>query len=470
METRIIFDLASCFAGGEAEAIEVTRRYAASQAVPDEHLHVVLRPDQQAVPEIPASWRRELSERIGVPYVARRMVEGMLSPTNPIRIHVMSFNSVVLRPLQQFRYGGVEVQTVHLGALRHIFQDRSLRIADGEPRWAFDQVAPLEDAIRVLQKVLEGRGATSRASAPRVTDIRPAMAFVDGRFAGKGLLTGTSGMMTMLVQIAERRGIVEVDRQSTMGNFFVWLRSSASASVVKPAAPVSPAVSLDPRADDRVAAAESLGEPSVASESVDQAPSRDIEYRSRVLEGHLKASGYGPYAIGREAIWRFLPDAMSRSAGATLDQVISAAAKEARSNVKEKYPDKEQPWSRIQAFVRKLLTESRSVLDPTGVALQVGWRSGGSQVGQLTDDWLVRVDACLVVVLVDREDLSDDDEQDLAGALFHDRQGDQAADRVKRAVGFLLDSGTISEILVDGRWHLRRSSIAPESQTSISLV
>ena len=311
--------------------------------------------------------------------------------------------------------------------------------------WPYAAVVALDDALDLLVSVLDEERSHALSSATKATDLRPKMARRDARFIGNAESTGTAGMMTTLIGVAEARGLIQVNRELLRDNAFIWLNGgvaipTASSTIsVTPAIPLQPNVPVHTQAEaaTTLTVAEADGEPS----------------RSQALEQVLKHCGLSPYAKARAALYDELSSLVRSTQDLPLDELVSRAAEQAEKRLPK------EPWRKAVGVVRKLVLRAGVALDDNGVVIKPGWRSAQARVATFSDEWQGRLDAELLLALVHgATDITEDDIDDLAGMLYHDRihVGRQ---KVWKAVGHLLDSGRAVEVVDGDRTFLRPAEV-----------
>jgi hypothetical protein len=318
---------------------------------------------------------------------------------------------------------------------------------------------PLSDALDVLARVLRNRGSYSIENHFKSTELRPAMAAIDPRFVGNGMQTGTAGMMSALIAIAEERQIISVDRTMLAHNALIWLRETPNPTTevhVATGAATSAAATTAPAVTER--APQPLMPPSGGAE--------DSPHRSRRLEVFLKTKGMGPYTVARLAMYDAIEATVGDAAAnggklLTLDSLIDAAmvkASEVLRGAGRDTAEKRQPWSKIKSFLQRLLTQAAVLLDENGQPISAGWSSRLRSVKGFAEDWRTKADAEIVLSLItDADDISEDDASSLAGILYHKHDLDSRA-AVFRAVAYLIETERAIEQTDGGKRTLRPSA------------
>lgn len=117
----------------------------------------------------------------------------------------------------------------------------------------------------------------------------------------------------------------------------------------------------------------------------------------------------------------------------------------------------QQPWRWLGPFMEDILTQSGAASKADGTPIEPGFSSGLAEVSSLADDWEIRADGeILAALLLERDDVSQHDIPNLAGALYHSRD-DAAQLRVLKVIAYLIQAGRAKELVVDGVRLLRSS-------------
>jgi hypothetical protein len=289
VRVKIIAEMTKCYPGTHLEALNRVRELANNRGVRIEDVYVIASADQSAAREEfqGAHWNEVVSDRLQVHIATRKLLTDLCSNTaDGETILVLSYDGAVLRAANEQRWNGVSVTGMPFSSVRTLDSDAGA--ARNRPRpgsWPFHGLIDLPCALHTLVKALQNRGSTSLESHMKSTDVRPAMAALDKRFAGNGGSTGTAGLVSALIRNAEAQGIIEVDRTFMPQTPLIWLKM-AGASVPLPSVPGN-----------------QVEKPHHAQVIESPKPSAPIEHRSRKLEGFLRAQGMGPFVEARMAMY-----------------------------------------------------------------------------------------------------------------------------------------------------------------------
>jgi hypothetical protein len=333
------------------------------------------------------------------------------------------------------------------------------------PKWAFDWFCPLDDAINALVTALSrGRFSSIERSVPD-PNLRPLIAGVDPRFEGKGVMTGTQGMMTQLISAAQGRGVIDVAR-SHNGTKYIWVRSQNATDlqplIQKPFPLEGPtpeqSTSAPNLAADALSNTEVAAAPAPILSSQVQVVEETFDYRSGHLQTTLHEAKFGPYSEGRLQMYKELAQVLSQKPGLACSHLIREAKTAAATEGKPAKTGQPQPWRKIADFVEQLLTMSGVLLDDSERPIGRGIRAKTASVYRLADSWQQKADAEIVLRLVDLVDnLGHDDHENLAGLLYLSRS-QEACDKVEAILLYLVEDNRLCEEDIDGRLVYRRLS------------
>jgi hypothetical protein len=467
MITLAIFDLTKANFGTESRCAASAYGSLASLNVGFSNLTLVILPHQERVKsEFPGSRVEVVSDYFQAPNVISGMLSDVARSNVRSLVMLFSYNGEVLR-LASRGWGNVQVvpssfsrlmNTAPFSAGQHVSARRP-----ADSTWRFDHVAPLDDALRILLDVLRKNGCRSEDQAMRQASIRPLMG-ADHRFRGSSAITGTSGMMKQLLDIAEARGLVGVRRVDAV-NPLVWIkdepatnsavaRASAEVTSVSPeaggeASEVQQNSSIEQLSSSRDHAAPARG-PATA-----QAAADNSIHRSRVLGQVLREQNMGPYAEARSAMECSI--AKHGDAGFSVDELMSKAIDDARIQMGE--TDKKQPWKAIEDFYRRILLKWGALLDENGEPIRPGWGSGSARVKALVGNWTVLIDEAMLLALVEKvDDICDRDTKHLARAIYRQPPGPENMKKITLAVTELIRQGRVEEVERNGLLVLRPKS------------
>jgi len=123
----------------------------------------------------------------------------------------------------------------------------------------------------------------------------------------------------------------------------------------------------------------------------------------------------GPYAEARGTMEGAIEKLGNE--GLSVDELISKSVEEAKSQLGE---SAKQPWSSIANFYRRILLEWGALLDEDLKPIRPAFGSGLVRVKRLRENWTVSNDAAMLLVLIEnKEDISDQDIKHLTRAIYH---------------------------------------------------
>ena len=295
--------------------------------------------------------------------------------------------------------------------------------------WKYGHVAPQEHAMSVFLSAL-GDVAIKQQM------IKPRMASIDPVFSGKAHLTNTQGMISTLRDLAEKRGLVEVDRRPAQ--FIGDIHSRPNAPIIRRLGPTTPRP-----IQESLKVPETLG-------TNDQVK----KHRSRVLGECLSAKNCGPYSDARPHMYTAIDTLMADETTRTLRKVVSESCGLAKSAMQNSgdYSAKtidNQPWDRVSSFMINLITFTESAIEVSDSdkddVISPGFTAGGKSVSQLKEGWSTRCDAFLIYSIIELiDDVTAEDRTQLARALYHSSSED-AQIHVDKAVAYLIRSGQAEE-------------------------
>jgi hypothetical protein len=303
--------------------------------------------------------------------------------------------------------------------------------------WTYDHISSHDRAVEVMMMALRSMRAEGRSRAVQHVDIRPEMARIDPSFRGKAIQTNSTGMMSVLLDDAARRGLIAQEVFSAKERR-VWLVDHA-----EPEAPPS-AVQLESNLVDRVdhvPAPESEGnpEPSHVAEILPPAQAATDSrpaHRSEVWGDLVKRRKMGAFADARPRIYPHL----EKQRGLPLAPAIAKAISAVRTELTTR-----QPWPDIQEFFERLLI---------GLELVV-WEerpktskdAAFARIKEFKAEWTVAVDAEIlwtVLTAVQWIEGNLQDRRDLARVLYRNSTEEWQA-KAWAALRFLVKAGRILE-------------------------
>jgi hypothetical protein len=307
--------------------------------------------------------------------------------------------------------------------------------------WPFDHISSHDHALEVMLMALRSMRAEGRSRAVQHVDIRPEMARIDPSFRGKAIQTNSTGMMSVLLDDAARRGLIGQEVFSAKERR-VWLVDEAQREASSPEVRVAqgPADGADqqvvPQAQtqpegysQRSRVHDNLPSPPVVTES-------RTPHRSEVWGDMVRRRKMGAFADARPRIYPHL----EKQRGVPLAPAIAKAISAARTELTTR-----QPWPDIQEFFERLLI---------GLELVV-WEerpktskdAAFTRIKEFKAEWTVAVDAEIVwTVLTEVQWIegSLQDRRDLARVLYRNSTEEWQA-QAWAALRFLVKAGRILE-------------------------
>jgi hypothetical protein len=470
---KIIADLTKCHPGTHSETLARVLELAAQRTVHDGDIFVIVRADQSSArsdyPRL-TNWREVAADRFHANLAVRSLLNELNATGANDPVLILSYDGVILGIVGEHGWPALQMTSMPFSALRRLAATNVDRSGEASV-WPHQQLVELDTALATMKTVLEARKSTSIQSHVKATELRPAMALIDKRFAGKAILNGTAGLITKLIRIAESRGLIEVDRHVMPKTPLVWLKSQSPpiSSASKPAEQTNN-VGVPNAAffgTGEAACANQLEAsplpPAVVPVGQTEPPSRTsgaapVEHRSRKLEEALRSSGMGPFRDARLAMYDAIEAILVEVKLPTLDSLLSMAQAKAKAALLESGREtetKQQPWSKVTPFLRRILTGSGALLGEDEKPIAPGWLANLQRVLALAEKWRAKADSEIVLALISAtDDVSDDDVSNLAGMLYHGR-GDQERHQVIEAVAQLLQNGKAVEEAVQSRRFLR---------------
>lgn len=301
-------------------------------------------------------------------------------------------------------------------------------VRDSLTGWRWESVISEREALDVMRRAVERHGTL------HITLVKPAMAQIDRRFAGKGILTGTQGMIGYLANAGADAGM--------------WSLQGHPSSQYLTGRPVT----FSPRDSS------THGPPAVpAPGAVIPAPSAEPELPDR-MRSFLRDGNLGPFSRERVTAVDAL-DEIVGDGGKRLVDVIDEAVSVGCSDRLNQVP----PFRR---FLIRLLDSTEVLLQTKdGPPLRVNAGTLMAPVGAIAEDWKLRCDAALLLPLLLEFRPNERDMDDILWVLYADRgigTGRSHA-RLAEVVDHLSTSGAIS-IDEDGRIAVPQHDVA-ESPT-----
>lgn len=486
MSCLMVVDFTKCFPNTQAKCLSTIETYRRTVGAPLDGLVPIIRADQVDLAE---RFRSNPSLRVvptigHVEQVVREIVEDSAARGHR-SIKIVSYDGGILKQAQLLgatRGLAVEANSFSNPAISNPIAD----IPQPTQRWQFDYIAPLDEAVQLLISALSRR----RLGSVRQTDVRGLLAQEDRRFAfeGNALASGTVGMVSTLLRIAQQRGAIQLQGAEsgnpwvlTQGSGIPPMVTNTSRLFLRPqvivnkgldgvTATQSPALrsvgqeTPNGNASHGVPTAvltevDAVEEPSWVSNgapTVNPSAQADInafEHRSRLMEKRIREGNMGPYVKCRNASYDAIEEMMASKTTRTLSELIQLATAGALDKLQEddassEYVDK-QPWRRLASFLHKILTRSGAVLSD-GVPLPESSISLRKPVHSLSDNWRVKADGLILFALIQKmSDVSLYDLPNLGGVLFHDREH-AGQEKVLACLEHLITSDAIIEVDVNG--------------------
>jgi len=176
------------------------------------------------------------------------------------------------------------------------------------------------------------------------------------------------------------------------------------------------------------------------------------DHRSRRFGDTLAALGKGPFSDARPQMCVSIASVMATGQKLTVTELVAKAATGAESVLVSKGV-KPQPWAAICPFMERLLLEAGALTGADGKSIPVGWESPLTVVQSLADDWVVKIEAEIVLALIDCEEISEREVPNVARALHHNARP-EAQMAVRRAIIYLFKSEKVEQLV--GQNVLRR--------------
>lgn len=469
MPSLLVADFTRCFPNTETQSLSSLRTYMSATSFSQDTLVPVIRDDQTALSVLLKS--ESHLRRVPTTGHAEQAVRNLIAECASAghrKITVVSYNGILLQSAQQTGSShDIIIVTKSFSNLCGVNASYS---------WRFDHISSLDDAVETLRAGL----ASHRVGSVRKTDIRALLAQQDERFdfRGNAAASGTTGMVSMLLHEAQKRGIIRLEETTGPNPWVQLVRSSKHAAIASPR-PISDGTSAlaapveDRHSRDDVpplpAPTKSSAEPrlAVVDESAVEAETTETEHRSRRMEQKIREANMGPFVTCRLACYASIEELDLSTGSYSLSALIQHAIAGARQKLQDGEETREnyesQPWRRMGSFLHTVLTRAGAVLDGDG-PLADSILSQRKTVTGLSENWKTRADSqILIPVIRSMDDITLYDLPNLAGALYHDR-GDEGQAQVLRCLEFLINEGLVTEVEVDGTRFLRLRS--PDSSNS----
>jgi hypothetical protein len=443
--TTLIGDISRAINGSEQNVVGHIKSFCRIQNVEHRRVIVVARAEHVTalMPELPdAEW-------VSVPDAmsAVAAVNGVLhrlAAAGQREVGLLSFSGEVMR-LAASPGMGLVIRTYPLSLVRTMVEGTGVATgsqlvvrsaippAEGSPVWTFEHLATVDEAIETLVQVLRQRAAYSSATAIRQTSLRPWMGLLNARFAGNALATRSSGMIAILLAIANQRGVIKVSGDNP-GDLFIWLSEPTPEAIAGPTSG-PPEVAKDGHAGSRP------GTGLVASKS--RAP-RDVErYRAHKFSAKLEECRVGPFPDARPFVYQAMIDIVNSGDSQPFADLVALAVDRGRELAVAAGRSPRQPWPAVRKVMERLLLRAGAVTDNQNIPLPNSWASGKTIVCGLSDQWQVKTDAEIVLTLIEKvPDVSGDDILDIARSLYHSSKSEARA-QVHAVLELLIASNRI---------------------------
>jgi hypothetical protein len=421
---------------------------AATQSPPAE-LIAVVKPDQERIVKSAGIVRTQI-DATGEPSAT---VGTLLVALSDAHVTVASHN----RPL----LGMVSMrgaQPLHINDLAAPFRPAvavsSNQFNYGHPRpaasprgtsWTYDHISSREHALDVMTQALKAMRAEGRSRAVLHVDIRPEMARVDPAFRGKAIQTNSVGMMSMLLEDAERRGLIRQEILSAKSRL-IWLAAEAgrdaSPSVPDPA-DVPPRASLETAGDVQRQESDLNGATTrVSTEGVVEDVQKPAEetprarHRSEAWGDIPRLRKMGAFADARPRVYPHL----EKQRGQPLAPAIAKAIAVARTELTSR-----QPWPDIQEFFERNLIRLDLVVweEPPKTSKDAAF----TRIKEFKAEWTVAIDAEIIFTVLNEVKWIEgnlQDRRDLARVLYRNSTEDYQA-KAWAALQYLVKARRIVE-------------------------
>ena len=288
-----------------------------------------------------------------------------------------------------------------------------------------EEVISRNEALSILTEALQNERALERSSAIRQADLRFYIGQIDNRLSKSGPLGSTPGLIKLLVESAESRQLIEVDRSTDKVNPFIWIRNAKLKSPAK---------------DKSV-------QPDLIS---GKSKSRSQEYMDI-----LRTRDLGPFSSIRETLYdclesvvrkgnrkRARPITIMTTLGAAIDETIAICN---NTNNKGKIDAERFPWRRVRQFLINIMIRRPVLLNEHKQIVAPSFSSVAMIVTGLKENWRNDLEGELIIALVESGiGIHLVDTPSLAGALFVSRT-DKDEHRIGEIIQYLLNEKRLIE-------------------------
>ena len=298
---------------------------------------------------------------------------------------------------------------------------------------AVTSLMPESELLHAVERMLTQSKALDSDSAILMSDMRPLLEREDARFKKTNPAAAVPGLIGGVIEFAQQRGLVVVDRSVNRFNSPVWLTGKAQESV-EPAAlrggEVSEKVPAIPAAISEVIDRDAPSLPNTFSGNAGTKISQQEEKtqsRSDQFVASLRRQSLGPFSRVRRQVFDALDQSLKDSeSNRTASSLVRDSIEVVHQQLKEKGEvNGEFPWRRVREFFRELMTRRPVFLDVDSRPVAPSFQSLSTVVVGLSPNWRLELDGELIVALMrDGMKLHWNDLAFLAGALFNERTGD----------------------------------------------
>ena len=235
-------------------------------------------------------------------------------------------------------------------------------------------------------------------------------------------------------------------------------------------APARSTVAADPDAEPRPQSSGDAGAEATPSGSDRQ----HQEHRSRKMGEIVKKARFGPFPLIRPQLWDEIDAVVRDERGLPLSTALDRAIDRLKSaltsalEVGERDPERDRrTWIAVRRFAEQALVRAGVAMGPEETPIASDWRTSNVPVSSMAENWRVRTDAEIVLVIVrGLDDVSPRDDKNLARALFFSST-DACTTHVRQCVAYLLESGKAVEIFEEGECYLRPAEDADGPQLKV---
>ena len=318
---------------------------------------------------------------------------------------------------------------------------------------AVANLMPENELLEAVERMLTFSKAIDSRSALLMSDMRPLLEREDDRFKKSNPAAAVHGLIGGVIELAQQRGLVVVDRSVNRFNSPVWLTGKGlsipkSASVHRTATPENGPVL--PAESDEVVADKSPSEaviPIAAAGQIDAAQMEKVESRSDQFVASLRRQSLGPFSRVRKQVFDTIDQLLknpgsNRTASGLIRDSVEAVHQQLKLSGEA---NGEFPWRRVREFIRELLVRRAVLLDAEGKHVTPSFQTLSTEVVGLSSAWELELDGELILALIrDGMKLHMGDLAFLAGALFNERTNDGET-QVEALIEHLIRNRRITE-------------------------